>query len=183
MIGSPGKARSAREHGSGIGVGDVTLTSAEAQALLSRFGSLRAVDPADLIRELARIRGAKPPPEAKIEPERKGPKGRYGTARRTWHESPIVGGRFYPTKLQARMAADLDALCLAGKAVLWWPEPRWLVEGGSHAPDALVLLKRGWLLVDAKGHDHREGIRARKQMRERYGVEIRLYPGEPLLPD
>ena len=98
----------------------------------------------------------------------------------TEHNSPLVGRIKMPSKRQARRAAQLDALWLAGEIRWWLPEipialkAQYDNKRAVMRVDALICWADGTLTwEDAKGpKPTREWLLKQAMVREQYGIEV-----------
>lgn len=89
----------------------------------------------------------------------------------------LLGFEVYsPSQLQCKVYMALDEMYLAKKICSWAAEVPFRLDGGTkHTVDAVVFLSPDRVVIlDAKGCDHKEGIRARKQVEAKYGFQIHL---------
>lgn len=100
-------------------------------------------------------------------------------AKRTWYESPMVGGRWYQSGHEAKEAAKLDYAVHAGWVRYWLPQVTIPLKGRTETRqrtmrvDFMVVYDTGQVRwVDAKGFVTPEWSLKRDLVREQYGIEI-----------
>ena len=106
-----------------------------------------------------------------------GGKSKYGN-KRAWHESPLIGGRFYDSKREAKLAAQLDQEWLAGHLRYWLPQVPLPLKARTEARqrtmrvDFMAVYPDRIKWLDAKGFVTPEWSLKRDLVREQYGIWI-----------
>lgn len=105
-------------------------------------------------------------------PKKKG-RHKYGA------KAVTVDGVRYPSRREARYHETLKHLHAAGQIRWWMEQPRLLIEGGFYYPDFLVLTAplcpscaEALRVVDTKGVQTKTYRQKKRQVKERYGIEI-----------
>ncbi|MDX9755449.1 MAG: DUF1064 domain-containing protein [bacterium] len=99
--------------------------------------------------------------------------------RRKHHNQPMeYNGRRYDSKKEARYAVMLDLARQAGEVLYWIPQPSIPLHHASgvrYRPDFFVKYRDGheeW--VDVKGYDTPQSRQKRRQVKEAYGIEVKI---------
>jgi hypothetical protein len=90
-----------------------------------------------------------------------------------------VDGKSFPSKLEARCYGWLTQRKAAGDVAFFLRQVPFELEGGIvYRLDFLVVLTGtgGVELIEAKGYDTQVGRNKRKQVLDRYGVQVQLWP-------
>jgi len=107
-----------------------------------------------------------------------GGRSKYGN-RRVFYESPLIGGRYYDSVREAKVAESLDRQWSAGGIRYWLPQVPLPLRARSDARqrtmrvDFMVVTDEGkvrW--IDAKGFVTPEWSLKRDLVREQYGIWI-----------
>jgi hypothetical protein len=91
-----------------------------------------------------------------------------------------VDGIHFPTKLEARCYEEQKFRRDVTREVAFFlrQTPFHLEGGVVYRCDFFCVLAAGGIeVIDAKGYDTRESINKRKQVKARYGVEVKLWRG------
>ena len=119
-----------------------------------------------------------PSQEAVEQQERQsGGRSKYGN-KRVFHESPLIGGRWYDSKREAKVAAQLDQQWLAGEIRYWLPQVPLPLRARSEARqrtmrvDFLVVYPDRLKWLDAKGVLTPDWTLKRDLIREQYGIWV-----------
>lgn len=85
-----------------------------------------------------------------------------------------IDGISFPSKREANLYTSLKIAHQAGKIKWFCRQPAFSIEGGSYVADFIVLNLDGSVdVIDAKGCKTAVYRRSKKQIMERYGIEIR----------
>lgn len=84
-----------------------------------------------------------------------------------------IGNVTLDSKKEAKSFVDLQLLLKAGEIQWYCRQPIFDLEGGRYRPDFIVLWKDGTLeIIDVKGVKTPQYLKCKRQMMERYGIEI-----------
>lgn len=84
-----------------------------------------------------------------------------------------VDGVRFDSKREARFYSDLVVAQRAGLVKWFARQCRFVIEGGECVVDFIVVMADGTVrVVDPKGHRTKMYRRSKKQVQQRYGVEI-----------
>lgn len=92
------------------------------------------------------------------------------------HRTEVDGIKF-DSALEARCYQQLQLRRKAGEVLWFIRQPSFRLEGGvSYRADFLVVLANGGVeVLDAKGMDTQTSRNKRKQLKERYGIDVILW--------
>lgn len=129
------------------------------------------------LKEYRRLAGLPTQEQTEQQDLQAGGRSKYGN-RRAWHESPLVGGRFYDSKREAKLAAQLDQEWLFGDVRYWLPQVPLPLRARSEARqrtmrvDFMAVYHDRIRWLDAKGFVTPEWSLKRDLVREQYGIWI-----------
>lgn len=97
----------------------------------------------------------------------KGGKSKYGNKRTEYN------GKVYDSQLEANYAAQLDLRLRAKDILGYFTQLNIPIEGGNYRADFVVLHLDGtYTIEDTKGFKTADYKRKKKQVKERYGIDI-----------
>jgi hypothetical protein len=96
------------------------------------------------------------------------------------NEPVVVDGIRFDSKLEARYYEQLKLRRAAGEVLWFLRQPCFVLEGGvRYRADFLVVLAAGGVeVVDCKGFVTEACANKLKQVRARYGFEVKLWPSK-----
>jgi hypothetical protein len=93
------------------------------------------------------------------------------------NQPTVIDGQRFDSKLEGRYYQDLKHLRRAGLVKWFTRQVPFILPGGvRYRVDFLVVYPDGIEVIDCKGRDTQESRNKRRQVRELYGVEVKLWP-------
>jgi hypothetical protein len=92
-----------------------------------------------------------------------------------YRAKPIeVNGKKFPSTKEGKRYSELLMMVKAGEVRWFCRQPRFDIEGGEYRPDFIIMYATGELVIeDVKGVRTALYVRSKKQMLERYGIDIK----------
>lgn len=85
-----------------------------------------------------------------------------------------VDGITFDSRREAVVYSGLKLGMLAGTVLWFCRQPRFIIEGGEYRPDFIAMFSNGIVeIIDAKGFRTPTYKQKKRQMKQRYGIEIK----------
>lgn len=85
----------------------------------------------------------------------------------------VVDGLRFDSQAEASYYGTIKLLHQVGEILWFCRQPRFVIEGGEYVADFIVMYSDGRIsVIDVKGFKTPQYRQKRRQMKERYGIEI-----------